>query len=476
MRGQSVTGTASERVPSASAGFVARAAAWALLLFGIIRVPWVQQNLLLPFAGIQGRIACALVGTEPNSVFIGLSCVGADPMALVLASVLAFPAPWLDRIRGCSIGLLLILALNTARIGTLSRVASAGDLFNVLHVYVWPVVLIIAAAAYVFYWMGSALESETFERTLPASRHSFARPEMRRFLGVLVLFVLAFYALFPWLMRSQAVLEIARWATVAAAATMGAIGVPAEVAGTYLKTPYGTWVVTQACIVTPLLPVYLAAVFVLPISALRRVVAGAAALPLFLLLGSARLLVLAVPAAILGSHATAVHAFYQVLLAAVVVGLTIWLPTASRPNSDGLRATFRALAVGIGGGVTSGLVFRAWLWPALSEIGPSVHLGHGYDDSQGALSLMPAFLIGFFAALWVAQPRPIRSSGFLGGLGLAAVSGAAVLTSLGELAYHLEVELPIAATRGVSLALPILITWWLARPELNAKKPSQELI
>lgn len=51
----------------------------------------------------------------------------------------------------------MVTAVNTARIGSLSLVAAGnGNLFGFLHIYLWPTVLIVVAAGYVFLWMSSA--------------------------------------------------------------------------------------------------------------------------------------------------------------------------------------------------------------------------------------------------------------------------------------------------------------------------------
>ncbi|MFQ5527466.1 MAG: hypothetical protein ACE5GX_14525 [Thermoanaerobaculia bacterium] len=456
---------------SPSLRFLLRALTWALLLFGFVRIPWVQRSLLLPFAGLQGRIGCALVGTEPSSVFVGLSCTGADPMALVLASVLAFPASLRHRLRGVALGLALILALNTVRIATLSLVVGDRPVFNFLHVYLWPALLIIAAAAYVFHWMGASLSGES-KQTRPAAALSFSRQATFRFLSLLLAFVLAFYALAPWMMRSEAVLGVARWATVAAGAVMRTLGTPATVSGNYLETPNGLWVVTQSCVVTPLLPVYLAAVFMLPISRAARAIAAMAALPLFLLLGTARLLVLAIPASLLGSPEVAVHAFYQTL-AAVLIVLAIAGLAGLHPSvmaRAGLAA--RALATGVGCGVLGGLLLRAWAQPALIGSRDSLHLGHAYSDPQGALLLLPAFFVGLFVAIWAALRQPLRSPRFLVGLGLQLAVGAAIVVTAGELATHARFELPVAAVRAVTLVVPLAAAWWLSTRYARDASPS----
>ena len=66
---------------------------------------------------------------------------------------MAFPATWGARLRAAAVGLVVIGAVNTVRIGTLSLVATDRSLFDLLHVYVWPAILIVVAVAFVFTWM-----------------------------------------------------------------------------------------------------------------------------------------------------------------------------------------------------------------------------------------------------------------------------------------------------------------------------------
>ncbi|MDX1382529.1 MAG: hypothetical protein R3190_02740, partial [Thermoanaerobaculia bacterium] len=136
-----------------AAAFVLRVAVWVALFFGFLRIPWVEENLLLPFADYQGDIACSLAGTPRGSVIIDLSCTGSDAMALCLGAVFAFPATWRRRLLGGLGGLVLISVVNTIRIGSVSRVVGDRELFDLLHVYVWPAIIIAVAAGYVFLWM-----------------------------------------------------------------------------------------------------------------------------------------------------------------------------------------------------------------------------------------------------------------------------------------------------------------------------------
>ncbi len=460
--------------------FLARAALWVLGLFALIRVPWVEQNLLLPFASFQGRMGCALVGTPPDSVYIGLSCTGADPMALVIGAVLAFPVLWRRRIAGCALGLAIILILNTFRIGSLSLVMGRRELFQLLHVYVWPAVLIAAAAGYVFLWMGASTRAPQSTRARLESaplRLAFSGRATWRFMGLLALLVLMFFVGSRWIMSSAAVLEMARWATVLAGAVMSMVGVPAEVSGNILRTPQGAWAVTQACIATPLLPVYLAAVLSLPVPMSRRIVAALAAVPLFILLGSARLLVLAIPAAVVGSHGVAVHAFYQTFAA---VALVVWLALRTGTGETRLArlaTPLTALAAGAACGLLVGWIGRLWIWPAVERLKNVFHFGHAWADPQGAMLMMPAFQFGLCVALWIALRLPLLDRRLAMALSVLTAAQMTAFVVLGELAFHAGVEMPIAALRAASLALPLLVLWgFLRRRKLAAATTPAEPI
>src|SRR4029453_14526120 len=92
-----------------------------------------------------------------------------------------------------------------------------------------------------------------------------------------------------------------------------------------LWTPRGGFLVTQECISTPLVPVYLASICAYSTTWRRLILGVVATLPLFIALGIVRLLVVALPDAVVASPLFLVHAFYQLLLGAVVVFLAaLW--------------------------------------------------------------------------------------------------------------------------------------------------------
>ena len=121
-----------------------------------------------------------LFGTSALPVEVTLACSGADALALCLGAVLAYPVKWRTRLAGAGGGAALILGLNTLRIGTLGRVAASPAWFNTLHVYVWPAVLTLAIAGYVFGWMRLADRRHALAEKAVAAREPFLRGARNR--------------------------------------------------------------------------------------------------------------------------------------------------------------------------------------------------------------------------------------------------------------------------------------------------------
>ena len=208
----------------AARNFALRAVAWSLGLFGLLRLPWIQSHALLPVTLAQARVATALFAATPLPglpVDVTLACSGADATALCLAAVIAYPATWRMRLAGGGAGLALILSLNTLRIGTLGRAVASPAWFNTLHVYVWPAVLTLAIAGYVFGWMRLA-DRRPSSGERPSSPLATARPApqpTRRFIFFAAAFLLLFLAASPFYLDSPSVLALAGFIARAAASS-----------------------------------------------------------------------------------------------------------------------------------------------------------------------------------------------------------------------------------------------------------------
>ena len=262
------------RPPDPSSGvlrFALTAGAWFIGLFGLMRLGWVERQLLVPFAQLQERVADQLTGAPTDAVYVDASCSGGDAMALCLGAVLAFPAPWSARLRGVGVGLLVIAAFNIVRIGNLSLVAVYPSLLDILHVYVWPAILILVAVAYVYAWMrrqmGPAVHGAGSDPG--AAWHGPAR----RFLLLTVVGTAAYFAAAGWVYESALLRTLGGWVAMTSAGILAALGVSATAAGNVVRTTHGAFIVTQECIATPLIPVYVAGALAVPFARWQRVAA-----------------------------------------------------------------------------------------------------------------------------------------------------------------------------------------------------------
>src|SRR5688572_12747399 len=131
--------------------------AWSVGLFALLRSPWVEGRILLPLAQLQKQAADHYGGTPSVAVAATLECSGADVLALSVAAILAWPVSWSTRLTGALGVVAFVLGLNTVRIATLGHAAASPVLFRVLHLEVWPALLVLATAAYVFAWMRARL-------------------------------------------------------------------------------------------------------------------------------------------------------------------------------------------------------------------------------------------------------------------------------------------------------------------------------
>lgn len=433
------------RRPTDARKFVLLGSALSLGLFGLLRLPWTELQLVLPLTQMQGALAVRWFGAPVLPVQVTLACSGADALALCVAAVLAYPVRWRSRLAGAAGGIALILWLNTLRIGTLGLAVASPWWFDALHLYAWPLLLTLAIAAYVFGWVHFVERFEsrsTGPGPAPPSRTSL-QPS-RRFIGLTLAFVILFAAAAPFHATSPLVLALGGVIAGAVAAMLGGIGVAAQASANMLTTSRGAFLVTEECISTPLIPVYLAAVCAY--APHRRWLAAGllATVPLFTALGVARLLVVALPDALIASPLFFVHAFYQLLLGAVVVG-------AAAAWRHGGRAAATQAALG----VVAGALFMSLAGPAYTHVVSSL-AGGALDDPQGAIAFLPAFQAGLYLALCIAAFTASRWRRALTGFGLLALTQVGGLMALHALAAS-GIAAHVRDVRAWAVVGPVLI-------------------
>lgn len=443
------------------------AAGVTLGLLVLFRVPWVQSELLVPYALAQQAVAEWVLGLEDPPVAVGFACTGADVMALCLGAVLAYPARWRARGVAALLGLALISVVNTARIGTLSAVVHRRELFDLLHVYVWPAILIVLVTLFAVAWM-RRVEVVPSARRAPAGGTGFAwsPATARRFVGLTILFVALFVAASRWYLESAWLHTAGAWVASTGAFLLGLLGAEVAVQGAIVRTSAGGFVVTPECIASPLVPVYLAAAIALTRSWRRRLLWLALAPLVFFALGTFRLLVLAVPGVAGSFHAAAIHGFNQIVLGLLLVWVAAAWASAGEPTGETLARAGTAAGAGLAVALLLGIP-ATWLAVRAAEASRALagHLEPRFDDGQGALALMLAYELGLAVALLVAVRRRSpwsRPAATVAGAVLVLMHLAFVVLC-DELSSHVGVAPGAREIRAASVLLPLAIVALLIR-------------
>lgn len=426
--------------------FLALAALWAGSLLWLIRMPAVERALILPLTALQGRIALWYTGAPSLPVTVTLACSGADVLAVCLAATLAYPLSWPRRIAGALGGALLVLSLNTVRIAILAR-AVGSPWFTLLHLHILPALLVLAVVLWLVAWLQIAD---------PRPGSGLSRPG--RVVAASAAALGIYVAAGPWLESSGLLLSAAFGAARASGWLLNAIGIPCSVAGNMLHTPRTAVIVTTECVVTPLMPVYVAVALTLPATWKRRAAALAGFVPLFSLLIVVRLLTVALPPVVGGTPLVLTHAFHQIVLGLVSVVLMRWWAAGTPRRADVMRIALACAAGALTGFLlreiapAAALTVTGWLRPIAAHV-PRTLLVPG--DIQGALYLLPSFACALLAALWIVAPPPGWRGLLLSALATSAlVVGWIVVQS--EIASHFGITLPVVWTRAAGVAAPLL--------------------
>ena len=149
-------------------------------LFGAELTPFVQQYFVIPWtnqlaaisAGIVTLADPAVVATgkvlrstqNGFAVSIEAGCNGVEATIVLLAAVLAFPAPWKNKLVGLAAGIVAVQGLNVVRVISLFYLGQWNyQVFEWAHLYVWQALIMLDVLIVWLIWV----------RTLPRS----ARPD-----------------------------------------------------------------------------------------------------------------------------------------------------------------------------------------------------------------------------------------------------------------------------------------------------------
>jgi exosortase H (IPTLxxWG-CTERM-specific) len=133
----------------------------------ILSLAVVDTNVVRPFSEIQTRAAAVVLRAAHQSVSasgtilaqggyavdVKNGCNGIEALALLIAALGAFPAPWRARILAMIIGGVLLVAVNIVRIVSLFVILrDYPRAFEFIHVVVWQVVLFLLIVAFFMKW------------------------------------------------------------------------------------------------------------------------------------------------------------------------------------------------------------------------------------------------------------------------------------------------------------------------------------
>jgi len=156
------------------AAFAALQLGWQWLDGGSVHRWIIDQGVVAPAAAV-GRLLTPGLGVHADGNHLrgtggGLNivngCDGMETVFLLLAGFLVAPLAWRGRVIGMGLGIVVVYALNQARILALfySHLRNA-QLFDLLHGVVTPVLMVLAIAAYYYVW----LRRETAQPARPAA-------------------------------------------------------------------------------------------------------------------------------------------------------------------------------------------------------------------------------------------------------------------------------------------------------------------
>lgn len=139
-----------------------------LLLYGVVYLPPVRDQLIKPFTDSLTVAAGGLIALFGGDVWVqdnvltipGFSvrildlCNGVEATLLLWTAMLAFPAPWRYRLIGLLVGWIGVQALNLARIVSLVYLGAwKPEWFHWIHWYVWDALILLDVLLIFLLWL-----------------------------------------------------------------------------------------------------------------------------------------------------------------------------------------------------------------------------------------------------------------------------------------------------------------------------------
>ena len=156
------------------------------ILFGLELTPWAQEHFVVPWTNTLASISTYLVTVfDPNVMAVGkimrsttnnfavsieAGCNGVEATIVLLAAILAFPAPWRSKIIGLAAGIVAVQGLNVVRVISLFYLGQWDrDWFEWAHLYVWQALIMLDVLIVWLVWVRTLPRPDGAERGGPPS-------------------------------------------------------------------------------------------------------------------------------------------------------------------------------------------------------------------------------------------------------------------------------------------------------------------
>jgi exosortase H (IPTLxxWG-CTERM-specific) len=150
--------------------FIALFLVYLLALFALELLQPVDEHIILPFTAGIAKVSVWLVSLfDPHAVAYGKilestkngfaisierGCNGVEAVIILVSAMLAFPAPWKNRLVGIGLGFIAIQALNLVRIISLFYLGQWNRTwFDWFHLYLWQALIVLDALVAFLIWL-----------------------------------------------------------------------------------------------------------------------------------------------------------------------------------------------------------------------------------------------------------------------------------------------------------------------------------
>ena len=140
------------------------------VLFGLELTPWAQQHFVVPWTNTLAAISTWLTTVfDPNVVATGkimrsttngfavsieAGCNGVEATIVLVAAILAFPAPWRHKVIGLASGIVAVQGLNVVRVISLFYLGQWDkQWFEWAHLYVWQALIMLDVLVVWLVWV-----------------------------------------------------------------------------------------------------------------------------------------------------------------------------------------------------------------------------------------------------------------------------------------------------------------------------------